>query len=164
MNRQFIFKNYWWIALLGAPLGIGLVAIFHTDQTASLVGSIIAAALGLCYFAQQQKLAEISLFKDLFTEFNRRYDSMNESLRQIANSGKPPDEAAHQAIIDYCNLCGEEYLFFAEGYIHREAWRPWCAGMLWYFEREPFRSIWDEEHATRSYYGLSLEAIRRGAA
>jgi hypothetical protein len=164
MGRQFIFKNYWWIALLGASLGIGLVVFFAPGQKASLLGSIIAAALGFCYFAQQQKLAEMSLFKQLFTEFNRRYDNLNERLRQVATSGKPLDEVARQAIIDYYNLCGEEYLFFTEGYIHREAWRSWCAGMLWYFEREPFRSMWDEENATNSHYGLSLDIIRRGAA
>jgi hypothetical protein len=56
-------------------------------------------------------------------------------------------------------LCGEEYLFFSEGYIHREVWRAWCAGRLWYFQREPFRSMWEEENATNSYYGLSLDVI-----
>lgn len=164
MSRQFIFKNYWWIALLGALFGIVLAVIWTTGQKASLVGSIIAAALGFCYFAQQQKLAEMSLFKELFTEFNRRYDNLYERLRQIATSGKTPDEAACQAIIEYYNIWGEEYLFFAEGYVHREAWRSWCAGMLWYFEREPFRSIWEKENATNSYCGLSLDIIRRGAA
>lgn len=162
MSREFVFKNYWRIAFFGAVLGIGLVAIFTTGQKASLIGSIIAAALGFCYFAQQQKLAEISLFKELFIEFNRRYDTLNERLRLIATSGEPPDEAAVQAIICYFNLCGEEYLFFTEGYIHPEAWRSWCAGMLWYFEREPFISVWNQENATNSYYGLSLDVIRRG--
>lgn len=164
MSRQFIFKNYWWIALLGALIGIVVVVICTTGQNASLVGSIIVVALGFCYFAQQQKLAEILLFKELFTEFNRRYDNLDERLRQIATSGAPPNESACQTIIEYYNLCGEEYLFFAEGYIHREAWRSWCAGMLWYFEREPFRSMWERESATNSYYGLSLDVIRRGAA
>lgn len=164
MSRQFIFENYWWIAPIGAFLGIGLVVIFVPGEKTSFVGSIIAAAVGFCYFAQHQKLAEISLFKELFTEFNHRYDNLDERLHQIATSGELPDESASQVIIDYFNLCGEEYLFYAEGYIHRAAWRSWCAGMLWYFEREPFRSNWDEEKATNSYYGLSLDLIRRGAA
>lgn len=163
MSRQFIFKHYWWIVLLGAPLGVWLVVIFATGQKASLIGSIIAAALGFCYFAQQQKLAEISLFKELFTEFNQRYDNLNGPLREIANSDKVPDEAARRTIINYLNLCSEEYLFFKEGYIHRDVWRSWCAGMLWYFERKPFQSVWEDEERTDSYYGLSLDLIRRGA-
>ena len=151
------------MAFLGALLGIGADLVFRIGQRTSLVGSIIAAALGFCYFAQQQKLAEMRLFKELFTEFNRRYDDLNDRLRQIAISDIPPDETARQTIVDYYNLCGEQYLFFTEGYIHREAWRSWCAGMLCYFEREPFRSVWDEESATNSYYGLSVDAILRDA-
>jgi hypothetical protein len=164
MNRQFIFKHYWWISLLGALLGVGLVVFGTAGQKASLVGSIVAAALGFCYFAQQQKLAEMALFKTLFTEFNLRYDKLNERLQRIATSDRPLDADARQTIIEYYNLCGEEYLFFAEGYIHRNAWRSWCAGMLWYFDREPFKKIWAEENSTNSYYGLSLDDIRRGAA
>jgi hypothetical protein len=164
MNRQFIFRDYWWIAPLGAALGIVPVAIWAPGQKASLIGSIIAGALAFCCFAQQQKLAEMSLFKELFTEFNRRYDNLDERLRQIAISGKLSGEGDDKAIIGYFNVCGEEYLFFSEGYIHREVWRAWCAGMLWYFEREPFRGMWAIEKATNSYYGLSLDAIRRGAA
>jgi hypothetical protein len=164
MSRQFVFRNYWWIALLGAAMGIlGVLAFTARDRT-SLVGSIIAAALAFCYFAQQQKLAEMSLFKELFMDFNRRYDALNDRLLQIARSGGGFDETDRQTIVDYCNLCAEEYLFFSEGYIHREAWRSWCRGMLWYFEREPFQTVWKEEIATNSYYGLSLDVIQQGAA
>jgi len=140
------------------------VVISRTGQKAPLVESIIAAALAFCYFAQQQKLAEVPLFKELFTEFSHRFDNMNGPLREIANSSKPPDHSAQETIINYFNLCSEEYLFFKEGYIHREVWWTWCAGMLLYFEREPFRSAWEEEERTGSYYGLCLDVIRRGAA
>jgi hypothetical protein len=164
MSRQFVFRNYWWIALLGAVLGLVLVVKFARVPRGTLVGSVIAAALGFCYFVQQQKLAEMRLFRELFTGFNERYDKLSRCLREIVARGRARDEADAQTIIDYFNLCGEEYLFFSEGYIHREAWRSWCAGRLCYFEHEPFRSQWDGEKATNSYYGLSLEAIRRGAA
>lgn len=164
MGRQFIFKHYWWIAPLGALAGIGAVFQFTTGDRGSLVSTIIAVALGFCYFAQQQKLAEMRLFKDLFTEFNRRYDDLNDCLHQIAISDIPLDETRRQRIVDYFNLCGEEYLFFTEGYIHKEAWRSWCAGMLSYLERERFRTVWAEESTTNSYYGLSLDVIERGAA
>ena len=63
-------------------------------------------------------------------DFNRRYDALNDRLLQIARSDGGFDETDRQTIVDYCNLCAEEYLFFSEGYIHREAWRSWCCGML----------------------------------
>ncbi len=163
MNRHFIFKNYWWIAVAGALVGIGLVELFATGPRASLVGSIVAAALGFSYFSQQQKLAEMNLFKELFTEFNSRYKELNKDLDRLMNSGMCDDEVSRQTVIDYFILCGEEYLFFTEGYIHRDAWQSWCAGMISYFDREPFKSIWVEQELTGSYYGLSLDTIRRNA-
>jgi len=105
----------------------------------------------------------MSLFKELFIEFNRRYDEMNGRLAEIANSDVPSDPTTRQTVVDFFNLCAEEYLWFSEGYIHHDVWRSWCAGMICYFDREPFRTIWSEESATDSYYGLSLEQIRRGA-
>jgi len=79
---------------------------------------------------QQQKLSETALFKDLFTEFNRRYDALNDRLAELASSRPQLDPSGRQVIVDYFSLCAEEYLFFTEGYIHRAAWRSWCAGML----------------------------------
>jgi hypothetical protein len=128
-----------------------------------LVGSVVAATLGFCYFVQQQRLAETTLFKQLFSEFNARYDGMNGKLAAIAKLDIAPGENEKAEIVDYFNLCAEEYLFYKEGYIHLEAWRSWCMGMLWYFEREPFKGMWETEVGTGSYYGLSLEVIRRGA-
>lgn len=163
MNRQFIFRNYWWIALLTGITSVTVVLRAGDASRASIVGSVVAGVLAFCYFAQTQKLQEMSLFKELFTEFNRRYDDLNDQLIEIATIARVPDSSGRQVIVDYFNLCAEEYLWFSEGYIHREVWRSWCAGMMWYFDREPFRTVWTEERATNSYYGLSLDIIRRGA-
>jgi hypothetical protein len=154
------------IALIGGAAAVIAVLLFAKTDRIALVGAVIAGVLGFCYFVQQQKLAEIALFKDLFTEFNRRYDALNDRLAEIAGITEPAkiEPAARQTIVDYFNLCAEEYLFFSEGYIHDAAWRSWCAGMLWYFSREPFRQVWEEESKTNSYYGFSVAEIRRGAA
>ncbi|MGA3212372.1 MAG: hypothetical protein ABSD20_13785 [Terriglobales bacterium] len=166
MTRRYIFENYWWVAILGAVFAV--VLAFTAGQKASLVGSIIAATLGLCYFVLQQRLAEMRLFKELFVEFNRRYESLNERLLRAANSvagQEGQDQLDRQVVIDYFNLCGEEYLFFREGYIHPRVWRSWCIAMLWYLNREPFRSMWEgDEEDTDTYYGLTRDEIERGAA
>jgi hypothetical protein len=163
VKRRFIFRHYWWIAPIGAGAGISVVLAFATNDRIPLVGSVIAATLAFCYFVQQQKLAETGLFKELFTEFNKRYDDLNDGLVRIAGSNGSLNIVDRQVIVDYCNLCGEEYLFYSEGYIHQHAWRSWCRGMLWYLEREPFRAVWEEEVSTDSFYGLTLEIIRQGA-
>jgi len=164
MNRHILFRHYWWLALIATISGVVLISTVGGNDRIPWTGSLIAAALGFCYFVQQQKLAEISLFKDLFTEFNIRYNAMNDRLLEI--SGKPDASslADKQFIVDYLNLCAEEFLFYKEGYIHRDVWRSWCRGMLWYMTQEPFASIWTEEYQTGSYYGLSMEEIQKGAA
>lgn len=80
----------------------------------------------------------------------------------ISASGGLPTED-RDLIVDYFNLCAEEYLFFREGYIHREVWRSWCRGMSWYLKRHPFKDVWNEEVQTESFYGLSMDVINNGA-
>jgi hypothetical protein len=164
MNRQFIFRHYWKLALIGLAVSVAFVLRFAPTDRFTLIGFVATAALGFCYFIQQQKLAETTLFKQLFTEFNHRYDKMNNRLTQIAESKELLDATERREIVDYFNLCAEEYLFFREGYIHPEAWSSWCAGMLFYFEHEPIKKVWSEEEQTSSYYGLSVSEIRKGAA
>ena len=42
-----------------------------------LVVTLVGLTVSLIFFVQKQKLEELKLFKELFTEFNRRYDEMN---------------------------------------------------------------------------------------
>ena len=163
MTRHFIFRNYWWLALLGAILSVVLILYFYQDNRMPLIGSVLATLLAFCYFVQQQRLAEITLFKSLFTEFNGRYDKLNGSLSKIRKSNLELTEKQSDDVIDYFNLCAEEYLFFKEGYIHDDTWEAWCRGMLFYHEDKRFSALWEVEEAKNSYYGLSLKVIRQGA-
>jgi hypothetical protein len=162
--RHFLFRTYGWIALFGGGAGIAFVLCLSRGDPIPLVGSVVAATLGFCYFVQQQRLAETALFKELFTEFNARYDKLNDCLMEIEELGSAPEIKHRQAVIDYFNLCAEEYLFFKQGYIVPEVWRSWCRGMIYYMDREPFRSLWEKEKTSESFYGLSMAAIRKGAA
>jgi hypothetical protein len=165
LSRQTLLKHYWWLAFIFGGLACGVALQFGGDQRVALAGACIAGALGFCYFAQQQKLAETQLFHQLFTEFNTRYRQLNGDLAKLV--GRPsasltPDE--RDLIVDYFNLCGEEYLFFSEGYIHRNAWRSWCRGMAWYLRRHPFADVWQDEAETDSLYGLTRAEIESGVA
>lgn len=162
MNRHFIFRNYWWIALaIGG--GTALLAVqFGGDERVGLVGTVIAGTLGFCYFVQQQKLAETSLFHQIFTNFNARYDQLNGPLAALLSERDLTTEQ-RSLIVDYFNLCAEEYLFYQQGYIPPQVWRSWCRGMAWHLKRHPFKDVWNEEMRSESFYGLSLEVIHAGA-
>ncbi len=163
MNRHFIFRHYWWIALLVGGLLATAAFFFGGNDSVGLVGSSIAGTLGFCYFVQQQKLAETQLFHQLFTQFNARYDELNGPLAEMAIQGVEITQEQRSLIVDYFNLCAEEFLFYQEGYIHRHVWRSWCRGMMWYLKRHPFEEVWNDEVKTESFYGLTLDVIRKGA-
>lgn len=133
------------------------------NDRVDLVGAAIAGTLGFCYFVQQQKLAETELFHQLFTDFNTRYDKLNDQLAAMVSDS---DVSAEQRnlIVGYFNLCAEEYLFYQQGYIQEtDVWRSWCRGMAWYLKRHSLKDVWNEEVKSESFYGLSLDVIRNGA-
>lgn len=161
--KRALFRFYPMIAAAFLVGGGIVVSQLGSDQRVPLVGGVLAGTLSFVYFVQQQKLAETQLFKQLFTEFNQRYDLLNDRLAGVsADTAVLPSDRS--AIIDYFNLCAEEYLFFREGYIHPVVWRSWCRGMLQYLDRRPFHDVWIAEGRTDSYYGLSLAVIQEGAA
>ena len=164
MTRHIIFKHYWWLGLLLGSVAAGLAYCLGGADRVAFVGAAIAGTPGFYYFVQQQKLSETELFHHLFTAFNARYDKLNGPLAEIAERAHAQSTVERNIVVDYFNLCAEEYLFFKEGYIHRDAWRSWCRGMLWYLRRHPFRDIWHEEVKGESFYGLSLAVIEQGAA
>jgi hypothetical protein len=163
MLKQYLFRNYGRIAGAAAAVAIWIIIRTGSSGREGLIASTLGSALGFCYFAQKQKLEELRLFKDLFTEFNRRYDAMNDSLA-IIRDGDRNEAGSRATLVDYFNLCAEEYLFFDEGYIHPSAWRSWCRGMLYYLQEDQIRQVWDEEVTLDSYYGLTLAKISQGAA
>ena len=165
MQRHFFFRHCWPIAVFAAILLGGLAYISGLPDRGALVGVAVAASFSFCYFAHQQRLGEITLLKQLFTEFNGRYDRMNEELAKIElTPGELPTQEQRQTVVDYFNLCAEEYFFRSEGFIYDVVWKTWCRGMLFYLNREPFRSVWQEEVLKDCYYGLTEELIRRDGA
>src|SRR5688572_26587729 len=113
VKRKF-FRHHWW---LNPVIGVGTVIVLWqvADDHGTLVVSVLAALLSVSFFVQQQKLAEMQLFKQLIVEFNERYDRLNDVLQCVVIRGIRSDEE-HYAVLDYFNLCAEEHLFFEEGY------------------------------------------------
>ena len=161
--KHFIFRSFPIVALLALVMGMGAINALVPEAPGAYLGGLIAGVLGFCYFIQQQKLAETQLFKQLFTEFNARYDTMNDQLARIPPNDKLTLDEENR-LIDYLNLCAEEYLFQQQGYILPEVWRTWCRGMLSLFENNTIGDFVQPHLATEAYYGLTLDIIRDGAA
>jgi hypothetical protein len=153
--KWWFFKSYAWI-------GVGLTVLIAVllergDWKAEESIAGLVAIFGYFHFVQNQRLEELRLFKDLFTAFNAKYDELNEDLARVQQGAWTPE--MERKVIDYFNLCAEEYLFFKQGYILPEAWVSWRKGMRQYLGVDRVRKLWELEAKTDSYYGLTLEVI-----
>lgn len=149
--KIFLFEWYW----------IAWVIVFVLALCKCFEFAI--ALLSAIFLTQKQKLEEIRLFSELFTEFTKRYDNLNGRIATI-KSQKPPDQDKIEQILDdYFNLCAEEYLFYKEGRILDSVWGNWCRGMEEHLKSDIIRNYWEKEQKENSYYGLSTVVIENGA-
>lgn len=127
-----------------------------SKESMTVVVPFTGAFISGVYFIQKQKLERIKLFREIFKECNSRYDEMNDQLVRIAEYGQPVEGADKVVVIDYLNLCGEEYLYFKLGYIEKSVWQAWFNGMKSVISAPNINKVWVCEKETSSYYDLPL--------
>jgi hypothetical protein len=139
------------------PAIIGVIKAYHPFNW-QLAFTIAGGGFSFIYFIQKQKLEETRLFKELFTEFNERYDRLNEKLNSIVIGNKNAELSSEQLnnLYDYFNLCGEEYFFYKQGYIYPEVWESWLNGMKDFYRNSRIKTIWGKEMDSNSYYGFKI--------
>lgn len=135
----------------------------------TLIASIILGSTGIIitayYSWHSKKIADEQMLKQLFTEFNNRYDLLNNYLviiEQKYPSAELLDKAENaaelkQKVIDYFSLCAEEFYWFRhKKRIEPLIWKSWQAGMNYWYNKVPvIRSLWEKEVAVNgkaSYY------------
>ena len=167
MRQQFKRQLYRWYLLFAiAALGYVAFRAMHAVRPpgAPFADVTAVAAIASAVFAiQKQKLDELKLFHDLFQAFNARYDLLNDPLQDILLTGGELELAQKQHLVDYFNLCAEEYFFFRQGSIPPEVWRTWCRGMLYYLADKRVAALYVSEEKSASYYGLTKEMLERAA-
>lgn len=139
-------------ALIGC---VGFWSYHHRIESAislALVGGGASIYLGLL----NHWLHRDKMMQELFTMFNARYDKLNDDLLSIRDGKFIGGEGAEErVIVDYLNLCAEEYFWYRRGRIDQEVWEAWKAGMHAWLQVERIRVITKQEAAEQeSYYGL----------
>lgn len=124
---------------------------------------VVGATWAVFNFLHQDHLQTARFCKELVTEFNKRYDAMNEGLQTLVqhNSGDLSKEGTF-VFVDYFNLCAEEHLFHELGYIYDQIWESWHCGMKQYAKDTRVASLWAKEKKTNSYYGFELPVVMTG--
>ncbi|MDM1383507.1 MULTISPECIES: hypothetical protein [Myroides] len=119
---------------------------------ATISAAIIAAYIAKRYQQGNLDLSREKMEKELFTEFNRRYDELNDSLLMLDDSmtiddlkdtpSKIENKTLYNVIVDYFNLCAEQHYWKQNKRISNKIWK----GMMHYFNSFPVvRELWKDE-------------------
>jgi hypothetical protein len=124
---------------------------------------VVAAAAGFAYFLYTQNLNETKLFADLFKQFNDRYEKLNGPLASLKSGPEDQDLSGDQlrTLVDYFNLCAEEFLYYEAGFIDQHVWSAWKNGMKIFASDVRIGKYWEKELASGSYYGFSLDLLKK---
>lgn len=148
-------KWYPFFFLIGIS-AIGAWFYFGAAHRPELLISAVGGIAGFAYFLYRQHLDETKLFKELFTEFNAKYDAMNYALNAIlfGQSEGLLSPAEREHLFKYFNLCAEEYFFYTAGYIDKHVWQSWYRGMGVFFKHPRIKALWEQDSKSESYYGF----------
>jgi hypothetical protein len=141
---------------------------FNIEIVASLINAgatlfigLVVARISQSYNKNSSRMEHDRLSKELFKEFNKRYDKMNHSLHKISKECKNLKDLElnpklENKLNDFFNLCAEEYFWYKKGRIDKNIWSAWEDGMNdWYNSVEVIREAWEAEikkRGCKSYY------------
>lgn len=113
--KWFIQSNYLTVVLCALALTATLAVILYAygANWQALFG-VIGGLLSFVFFIQKQ-VEEAKLIKELVSEFNNRYNGLNEQLKKITRTSSAQEQLSAEetsTLYDYLNLCSEEYLYY----------------------------------------------------
>lgn len=153
---------YPWLFVTICGILLPLAFMLAPDQRLEAIVAVFGAVGGFTHFIYSQHHQDVQLFHDLFGQFTKRYDELNNDLNAIRMRaiGTPLQPDEKRRLYDYFNLCAEEHLFHEAGYIDHRVWHAWCKGMVAFDDVPEIHALWAEELSTNAYYGFSLKMIR----
>lgn len=153
LNNRRYYPVVFLVAFFAVLVGwIHFASGHHPELLVAVLGGVASFA----YFIYRQHLDETRLFKELFSEFNDRYDGLNDDLnlilfRLLEDELSPAEK---EMLFSYFNLCAEEYFFYEAGYIDRRVWESWYRGMGVFFKHPRIQELWEQDCTADSYYGF----------
>ena len=117
-----------------------------TKSFGAIILAIVASFLAYRHNKLTREISNDNLQKQLFTEFNSRYDKLNDLLRFVMEFSQEKEEEFMKAlenemfgeftksyikfkINDYFNLCSEEYYWYSKRRVDERIWSSWKKGM-----------------------------------
>lgn len=144
-----------------------------------IILAIVATLIALKHNKVTSQLSNDNLQKQLFTEFNGRYDKLNdllqfildfdeEEIRRYNNSENDTLFGVYKKsfikfkINDYFNLCAEEYYWFSKNRIDDRIWDAWKKGMNDIYNKSLIiKEQWQEEIQNDGWKSFYLDTPDR---
>lgn len=154
------------IEFLLACLGFIVIFFFYSfcsGMDDKLLLGLLGTVATLYFGSIKNRIENDKLFKELFQGFNEKYDSrFNDLINELKyNKAKELELPDVKLIIDYLNLCSEEFLWRSRNRIPSKVWKAWKAGIKENLKIEQVKEIYIKETSTIngkvSYYGLIEE-------
>lgn len=135
--------------------------------TPTILG-IAGVIITIIFSAANKKINHQRMEKELFKEFNERYDKLNETLSRLHPDFSISDlnnrtlgfnsTTYRETLIDYFNLCSEQYYWKEKGRISSEIWMAWNRGMNYYYNNFPVvKELWENETKNENYKSYYLK-------
>ncbi len=161
MKLRKHLKRYSDLYLINILTIISGIIFYCFDRKPEIPIAIFATGISISFGFRQYKIENDKMFKELFQSFNEKYDlKFNNKLNKIEQKTKEDlnyelNKKQIALIMDYLNLCAEEYLWYTKGRIDETVWKSWEKGMKFYINIKSIKKIVDTQKAQKdSFYGL----------
>jgi hypothetical protein len=157
-SKHWVLRHYLAIAICLLALSLVTLLTFGRSWENAVRLTVLGLPFTFVFFVQKQTLEETQLFKELFRDFNSRYDVINEDLNRIRTDNTSPTLSPkdRDTLYKYFNLCGEEFLYYKLGFISEEVWCSWKRGMESFLRCPRIWMEWAQDPGGDSYYGLTF--------
>lgn len=159
MNYKYKSSSITLLYLISAIIAIVLynMQFFKVD----IFGTILILLTTIYFSLKSYFLEYDKFFKELFIGFNNRYNEINENLNSITNQTQLNEEEKRK-VIDYFNICSEEYMWDKRGRIPSGVYSSWEEGSLFHLRKPAIKEImiFELKENRKSYYGW-IEHIQR---
>ena len=161
MKLRKHLKRYSDLYLINILTIISGIIFYCFDRKPEIPIAIFATGISISFGFRQYKIENDKMFKELFQSFNEKYDfKFNNELNNIEQKTKEDSnykltEKQISLIMDYLNLCAEEYLWYTKGRIDETVWKSWEKGMKFYINIKSIKKVVETQKAQKdSFYGL----------
>jgi len=164
--KKYLQKNWPTVVALLLFLLLGLYHFGYGKINGKEFLGIIIPISTIYFGILKYRIENDQMFMNLFNTFNEKYDDkLNDIFNELRrNETKVLSDYEKNSIMDYFNLCAEEFLWFEKGRIPKKVWKAWKIGIQDNLKLPKIKTLYEEEIKRDciriSFYGL-VEELRK---